>query len=156
MEEIPMDDDMLMDLTGAAQEDTAQAAQLDAQVQEHSTADTNRDAMKLLTELNDTEDLADGYHQDPSQDNMAELVSYIENLYNTAKNLDQFKLAHHREIDKQNDMIRNLIKHFSQTNFKKGQTCTRRPGPKMPRRGLEVQQFGCRPTANRGGGENQT
>ena len=120
MEEIPMDDDMLMDLTGAAQEDTAQAAQLDAQVQEHSTADTNRDAMKLLTELNDTEDLADGYHQDPSQDNMAELVSYIENLYNTAKNLDQFKLAHHREIDKQNDMIRNLIKHFSQTNFKKG------------------------------------
>ena len=120
MEEIPMDDDMLMDLTGAAEEDTAQAAQLDAQVQEHNTVETNRDAMKLLTELNDTEDIADSYHQDPSYDNMAELVSYIENLYSMAVGLDKFKLAHYREIDQQKEMIRNLIKHFSETDFTKG------------------------------------
>ena len=104
-----MDEEMLMDLTGAAEEDTAQAAQLDAQVQEHSTAETNRDAMKLLTELNDTEDIADSYHQDPSYDNMAELVSYIENLYSMAVGLDKFKLAHYREIDQQKEMIQNLI-----------------------------------------------
>ena len=120
MEEVPMDDEMLMDLTGAVAEDTAQAAQLDAQVQEHSTASTNKDAMKLLTELNDTEDIADTYHQDPSYDNMAELLGYIENLYSMAVGLDQFKLAHHREIDQQREMIGNLIKHFSETDFAKG------------------------------------
>ena len=120
MEEVPMDEEMLMDLTGAAEEDTAQAAQLDAQVQEHSATETNRDAMKLLTELNETEELADHYYQNSDYDSMAELVAYIKNLYEMAKNLDQFKLAHHQEIDKQNTMLQNLTKHLHEAEFEKG------------------------------------
>ena len=96
----------------------------DAALQEHAENSASKDANKLAVELDETTELLREYHGDATPQQMGVVLDHITNLFETAKNLDTFKIQHRQQTESIRQLLSSLGSHLeklSKDRWDKGQ-----------------------------------
>ena len=142
MESVPMDPEMKQDVAPDRPEslDAGEKDKLDdflsglseledltgedAALQEHAENSASKDANKLAVELDETTELLREYHGDATPQQMGVVLDHITNLFETAKNLDTFKIQHRQQTESIRQLLSSLGSHLeklSKDRWDKGQ-----------------------------------
>ena len=96
----------------------------DVNLQEHADNSASKDANKLSVELDETTELLHEYHGDATPQQMGVVLDHIANVFQTARNLDTFKLQHYHQTESIHTLLRSLASHLdklSKDRWDKGQ-----------------------------------